>query len=681
MNKNIKKSILILLIFLFVLTISSVSAGDISVGGNGSDYQTLKNGVSNSQNGDNIYIESGTYQENDIAIKHDLTISSKENSYVVIDANNSKVFTVDKNAKLTLIGIEFKNAKSDSGSIIDNKGTSNIDNCSFSNCYSDGYGGVVYNEGNLTVTNSVIKNNIAESQGGFVHNEEGLITITNSSLINNQAARGGTIYNHFGEIVIDNCKFINNSCGKYGQLGGAIKNWGSATITNSIFDGNDGASEGGAIYNFYAPLTIKNCTFTNNTAISGQAIENIQYKYSPYTVNITESVFRNNGITNTEKEGKMNINYNTLINSTLAGENIDNSNNWWGSNNISGINATSWIIAAISTNPSTLIQNSEGTVYISLNNIYNNITKTTTSKNTKISSEVYLEISNYTQLASLKNGEANLDFNTQNSEFLKVSIDNQSFNIPIAKVTAEDLVKYYKNSSSFVVKTIANESVIFEINGQNYTRTSDENGTVSLAINLRPGNYTIKTYTTGTVINNSITVLSTITGKNIVKMYKNDTQFYAAFLKGDGSPLANTTVSFNINGVFYTRETDENGAAKLNINLRPGEYVLTAADPLTGLNVGYNVSVLPTIAAKSIVKSYLNETQFHATLLDEKGVIIANRDIAFNINGVFYTRATNSSGVATLNINLMPGKYILTAADPINGLTMGYDVTVLEKNN
>ena len=141
MNKKYKVAyILILLIFLFVLTISSVSAGDISVGGNGSDYSTLKEGVSNTQNGDNIYIESGTYQENDITIKHDLTISSKENSNVTIDANNGKVFSVEKDAKLTLIGIEFKNAKSDSGSIIDNKGTANIDNCSFSDCYSNGYG-------------------------------------------------------------------------------------------------------------------------------------------------------------------------------------------------------------------------------------------------------------------------------------------------------------------------------------------------------------------------------------------------------------------------------------------------------------------------------------------------------------------------------------------------------------
>ena len=33
----------------------------------------------------------------------------------------------------------------------------------------------------------------------------------------------------------------------------------------------------------------------------------------------------------------------------------------------------------------------------------------------------------------------------------------------------------------------------------------------------------------------------------------------------------------------------------------------------------------------------------------------------YNINGVIYTRYTNASGFATLNINLSPGKYIITA--------------------
>lgn len=577
MNKKCKLCISVLLFFLFVLTITSASAGDIKIGDNESTYTTVSEAVNNSQNGDVIYIGTGNYNENNIQINHDLTISAKDNSQVTLNANQGKLFTVEKNAKLTLIGITFINGKSDYGSIIYNNGQTNIKNCTFSNCEVDSYGGVIFNNlGTLNVKNSTFKNNTANGQGGFLHNEAGNVKITDSIFINNQAARGGAIYNHHGFLTVDNSKFQKNNCGKNGELGGAIKNWGPATITNSIFENNNGAMEGGAIYNFYTTLNVKNCKFTNNTANHGQAIENIQNALDPEKISIRNCEFTNNGIENQNEKGNIILNHNTILNSTISGKNVDYPYNW-------------------------------------------------------------LLVSN-------------------------------------------NLVKYYKNDTKFVVNTLASENVIFEINGKNYTRTSDENGLASIAINLRPGNYTMKTYTFGSVLINNITILSTINAQNIVKMYKNGTQFHAKFLKSDGTPLANTNVTFNINGVFYSRQTNTNGSVTLNINLRPGTYVLTAIDPITGLDLAYTVTVLPTIIAKNIVKTYNNATQFHATLLNEKGNPVANTNITLNINGVYYHRTTNESGIATLNINLMPGKYILTAIDPFNKLSLGYDVTVLEKD-
>lgn len=631
MNKQYKIAISVLLVFLFVLTIAPASATDIDVGGNGSDYTTVSEAVSNSQSGDNIYIETGNYNENNININHDLTISSKNSENVTINANYNKVFTVNKNAKLTLIGINFINGKGDGGSIIYNNGQTTIKNSTFSNCEVNGYGGVVFNNlGTLNVENSVFKNNIAESQGGFLHNEAGKVTITNSTFINNQATRGGAIYNHHGFLTIDSSIFQKNSCGKHGELGGAIIN--------------------------------------------------IQNELTPEITTITYSVFKNNDIKNQNQKGDIILNYNNILNSTVKGINIDASYNWWGTNNVTGMNLSNWAVATITSNPSTLVQNSKGNITVSLNNLYNNLTKTTTSKNMNINGEVLFESLNYTQSIDLKNGIAKLSFDTKNRDNITASIGNQKFTLDIFKIESSNLVKYYKNDSQFAVKTLANSKVIFEINGKNYTKTSDKNGIASMSINLRPGNYTMKTYTLGNVITNNITVLSTINGKNIVKMYRNGTQFYATFLKGDGSPLANTNVTFNINGVFYTKQTDKNGIAKLNINLRPNTYILTCIDPLTGLDIGYNVNVLPTIVAKSIVKTYLNDTQFHATLLDEKGNPVTNTNITFNIHGVFYKKLTNESGIATLNIRLIPGEYILTAYDPFNGLDMGYNITVLEKD-
>ena len=117
----------------------------------------------------------------------------------------------------------------------------------------------------------------------------------------------------------------------------------------------------------------------------------------------------------------------------------------------------------------------------------------------------------------------------------------------------------------------------------------------------------------------------------------------------------------NINGVFYDRETNENGTARLNINLHPGTYILTALNPITGLEMSYIITVLPVLTAEDIEMTYLDGTQFEATLVDGQGKAKAGVDITFNINGVFYQRTTDENGTAKLNIRLMAGEYIITS--------------------
>ena len=52
-------------------------------------------------------------------------------------------------------------------------------------------------------------------------------------------------------------------------------------------------------------------------------------------------------------------------------------------------------------------------------------------------------------------------------------------------------------------------------------------------------------------------------------------------------------MKFNINGVYYTRQTNDSGVAKLTINLQPGNYTLTAYNPITSEQKGFKVTVLP----------------------------------------------------------------------------------------
>ncbi|ATZ59826.1 adhesin [Methanobrevibacter smithii] len=255
-------------------------------------------------------------------------------------------------------------------------------------------------------------------------------------------------------------------------------------------------------------------------------------------------------------------------------------------------------------------------------------------------------------------------------------------------IYGEDLSMYYKNGSRYEVsiyqdgKIINSQNkdskVIFNVNGVNYTKEL-VNGKASIGINLNPGNYTITTfyhYTDGLATKtNNIEVLSTIQANDVVKFFRNGTQYYAKFLDGCGSPLVNASVTFNINGVFYKKQTDDNGMAKLNINLRPGVYILTAMHP-DALMYGSNITVLSTILANDVVKFFRNGTQYCAKFLDGCGSPLVNASVTFNINGVLYKKQTDYEGVARLNINLFPGKYILTAMHP-DGLMYGYNITVL----
>ena len=255
-------------------------------------------------------------------------------------------------------------------------------------------------------------------------------------------------------------------------------------------------------------------------------------------------------------------------------------------------------------------------------------------------------------------------------------------------IYGEDLSMYYKNGSRYevsiyqdgkIINSQNNDSkVIFNVNGVNYTKEL-VNGKAFIGINLNPGNYTITTfyhYTDGLATKtNNIEVLSTIQANDVVKFFRNGTQYCAKFLDGCGSPLVNASVIFNINGVFYKKQTDDNGMAKLNINLRPGVYILTAMHP-DALMYGSNITVLSTILANDVVKFFRNGTQYCAKFLDGCGSPLVNASVTFNINGVLYKKQTDYEGVARLNINLFPGKYILTAMHP-DGLMYGYNITVL----
>ena len=55
----------------------------------------------------------------------------------------------------------------------------------------------------------------------------------------------------------------------------------------------------------------------------------------------------------------------------------------------------------------------------------------------------------------------------------------------------------------------------------------------------------------------------------------------------------------------------------------------------------------------------MNDSQYSVQILCEGKNIGANECVRFYVNGVNYTKLTDKDGIATLNINLKPGNYIV----------------------
>ena len=262
-------------------------------------------------------------------------------------------------------------------------------------------------------------------------------------------------------------------------------------------------------------------------------------------------------------------------------------------------------------------------------------------------------------------------------------VHNPKVNLDIENITMiyHDGTRLIAKLTDFRGKPIVNATLYFTINGQTYNKTTDANGTASMGLNLVSNIYEATVSYKGSdkfdavSKNITVTINPTIVADNLVKMYQNATRFYAKFTDSTGKALANTLVKFNIHGVFYNKTTDKDGVADLGIMLRPGSYILTAYNPVTGEEKGFNITVKSLIMQNDLTKYYLNASKFQATVYNKDGSLAVNKEVTFNINGVFYHKKTDENGVASLGIALRPGNYTITTM--YDGLDIGNKVTVL----
>ena len=621
------------------------------------------------------------------------SIESSDSSLIVRNCNfvNSRIYNGGYDSSLIVRNCSFiNNTAYNGGCAIYNSGSGlTVNNCSFiNNTATNDWGSAIYNSGSgLTVNNCSFINNTANNGAGAIYNSGSGLTVSNCSFINNTANNGGAIHSSCSNSTISSCNFINNTA----NHAGAIYNAGSdSTMMNCNFINNI-ANNGGAIHSSCSNSTIVNCNFINNTANNGGAIHNFG------SITVSNSKFKDN---NASKGVAI---YNDVYSQISIGTiNLNN-------NTYSGINNGKTYIYNIGTilTPVTITVLENKTVNCRYNNeITLFATITTSFDGASVAGGALNFIIGRSTISTVATSNDNGTYNytykvpfRNISEIISASYNNasnayvysgilDSRNVTSVNIIVNNVVMIYKDGSRLYAtlldakgNPLINTALSFTINGATYNKTTDLKGIASIALNLEHGIYNAvisyagnKMYKPSSV-NSTVTIKSSITGQNIVKMYQNDTRFYAKFIDSTGKALTNTEVKFNIHGVFYTKKTDKDGVADMGIMLRPGTYILTAYNPVTGEEKGFNITIRSLIVQNDLTKYYSNASKFQATIYNKDGSLAVGKNITFNINGVFYTKTTDSNGVASLGIALRPENYTITTM--YDGLDIGNKVKVI----
>jgi parallel beta-helix repeat protein/predicted outer membrane repeat protein len=162
--------------------------------------------------------------------------------------------------------------------LLNEYGSPQIINCTFTENSAQYYGGGIYNYyGNPILIDCTFIRNSAGTEGGGIYNYRNYSNLNNCTFSENSAHRGGGIYNGYSSPKIADCTFIRNSA----DSGAGVYNYAPAEdwagdidqdpqstpiFLNCTFTANSADDNGGAIYSFENNPCLTNCTFIENSA-------------------------------------------------------------------------------------------------------------------------------------------------------------------------------------------------------------------------------------------------------------------------------------------------------------------------------------------------------------------------------------------------------------------------------
>ena len=636
-----KKIAVFLLILSVILTVSCVSAveenitssdsfevyispdGDDNLGDGSpqNPYASIGYAINSTSMDSTIYLNEGKYSgENNrnITLDKSVTLIGKSKESTIVDCESiSRLFTMNSNAKLTLINLTLTNGFADFGGLIYNDGgeitiknsiLSNSkaqrnagaiissgtlliieDSCIMNNTATK-YGGAVFTSGNTDVKNSIFTKNVltAGDSVGACMVADGILNLDGCTFSDSYSVYSAGALLNLGNATINNCRFVNLSTN---YTGGAISNHKYALINNSYFGYNDVQYYAAALLappsGHHVLTEVYNSIFEKNHAGYLAAVSN---NYEDTDLFMKNCVIVGNYLIENEKFGDFGLDETATIQYC-----------WWGQNTISSyyycphnsnytpqkINASRWLVMTFSANNGVVYKNKDNLVTVDLNYYYDNETKQIYKLNETINLPLEVTVHTFSQSITKKlvNGVATFNIKPNSYEdVVYATINNQTLYIKVdskyTTLVVNDFVKYYQSSKKLSVKLvncnnagIKGEKVSIQVDGKTYTAYTNSYGIANFYVKNTPNKFNIKViyngnkYYTGTSKTIKVKILKPIIKVSKTTVRKNK-QLVVTFKTADNKVIKNTKVKSKINGKTYYKTTNSKGQAKLTIKLK-----------------------------------------------------------------------------------------------------------------
>lgn len=300
----------------------------------------------------------------------------------------------------------------------------------------------------------------------------------------------------------------------------------------------------------------------------------------------------------------------------------------------------------------------------------------TTNIDGEVSLNINLNVGSYTVTVT------NVNDDTFNTVSKSVTV-NVTVNKSTPTLTCTGLTKTYGENTPLTAnlsingQALVNREINININGVDYKRTTDNNGNISLPVNLNAGTYTVELTRPSEQYYDGVTTTATVNinkakpklyAYDLEKKYRFPDKYTVELHDIENKPLANRSIDFEINGIVYTRVTDNDGVASLNINLQPELYSIrvTTYDETNYESVTVNRAVRVNKQATrmdgtNITKFAKDTVDYQCAVYNELNERLTGALIHFKVNGIEYTRTTDNEGLAKLPIRLGTGTYTIRA--------------------